>query len=524
MTIFLGSALLVQQPRAAHAASHTDVKAVLREVSNIFANSRGAALTGAERVEVPDGTDEHRTPKPFEKSRTSGRVDPDRIQLDGWRDPLTGQINPLTEIIEVHGNLKQGTGTFLAGCRIITAYHVLLAIRHPLDVDRLDAFKDKSLVGQWFEFETRPLPSTRQKTSGRFVVLGHGKWAAEGPQADAAEDWAIGYDEECLSEKLKLGFVDLVPTEDIGRMAGRPLFTAGHSILPAAMRNGQLLLYVDARCGVSPEFEANRQQDDYLLTNCSVTHGGSGQLLLERAFLKGRSVTGLNGRPQLSAYGIFQASVPDVDMGAPNLENESMGVAPFTKSLRERIEPFLLAAPSLDVKEVLSQVVSFGFEPAANDSVRHEAAFRIVPGLAGRCASLEWTNTPDYFLRHRDGQLTLEHRSAYRRFEREATFCLTKGLADPSGVSFEALSVPNYFIRYRDSALWLDRRDGTDLFEIDATFEFRSPTDREQSHWMAGQVQASELRPGVMLNGTKVVEEPIIEVTNDAVVTGPAPK
>ena len=46
IAIFLGSALMVQQPRAAHAASHTDVKAVLREVSNILANSRGPALTG----------------------------------------------------------------------------------------------------------------------------------------------------------------------------------------------------------------------------------------------------------------------------------------------------------------------------------------------------------------------------------------------------------------------------------------------------------------------------------------------
>ena len=115
--------------------------------------------------------------------------------------------------------------------------------------------------------------------------------------------------------------------------------------------------------------------------------------------------------------------------------------------------------------------MSFGFEPAANDGVRQEAAVRIVPGLAGRCASLEWTYTPNYFLRHRGGQLTVERRSSDRRFEREATFCLTNGLADPSGVSFEALSVPNYFIRYRDSALWLDRREGSDLFKVDATFE-----------------------------------------------------
>ena len=38
------------------------------------------------------------------------------------------------------------------------------------------------------------------------------------------------------------------------------------------------------------------------------------------------------------------------------------------------------------------------------------------------------------------------------------------------------------------------------------------------------QLQAMELRPGMKLKGTKVVEEPIIAVTHESVVTGTAPK
>lgn len=38
------------------------------------------------------------------------------------------------------------------------------------------------------------------------------------------------------------------------------------------------------------------------------------------------------------------------------------------------------------------------------------------------------------------------------------------------------------------------------------------------------QLQAMELKPGMKLKGTKVVEEPIIAVTHESVVTGTAPK
>jgi hypothetical protein len=38
------------------------------------------------------------------------------------------------------------------------------------------------------------------------------------------------------------------------------------------------------------------------------------------------------------------------------------------------------------------------------------------------------------------------------------------------------------------------------------------------------QVEAKDLRPGQVLKGSKVVEEPITEITSDSVVTGTAPK
>jgi len=38
------------------------------------------------------------------------------------------------------------------------------------------------------------------------------------------------------------------------------------------------------------------------------------------------------------------------------------------------------------------------------------------------------------------------------------------------------------------------------------------------------KLEAMELRPGMILRGVKIVEEPLVEVTHDSVVTGTAPK
>jgi hypothetical protein len=38
------------------------------------------------------------------------------------------------------------------------------------------------------------------------------------------------------------------------------------------------------------------------------------------------------------------------------------------------------------------------------------------------------------------------------------------------------------------------------------------------------QLEAMQLKPGMVLKGTKVIEEPIVSITNDSVVTGTAPR
>ena len=121
--------------------------------------------------------------------------------------------------------------------------------------------------------------------------------------------------------------------------------------------------------------------------------------------------------------------------------------------------------------------MSFGFEPAANDGVRQEATFRVVPGLAGRCASLEWTNAPNYFLRHRDGQLTVAPGASTAGSNGRRRTASRGARRNRGSVSFEALSVPNSFIRYRDSALWLDPSCTADRSQDGCDLCNRAPTD-----------------------------------------------
>jgi hypothetical protein len=114
---------------------------------------------------------------------------------------------------------------------------------------------------------------------------------------------------------------------------------------------------------------------------------------------------------------------------------------------------------------------SLGFiEPIRNNLGRMDATFKLVPGLAGRCVSLESYNYPNHFLRHQNSRLKLSKRSDDRLFREDATFCMVRGLAE-SGVSFQAANYQDSYIRHRNFELWLDRFDGTELFKKDATFE-----------------------------------------------------
>ena len=110
-----------------------------------------------------------------------------------------------------------------------------------------------------------------------------------------------------------------------------------------------------------------------------------------------------------------------------------------------------------------------GFVEAAQGNYG-SITFRMVPGLGGRCVSLQSTDVPDHYLRHQDWRIKLSRIDSDPNMRADATFCMMPGLASTTGISFEAISAPGHFIRHRNFELWLDRPDESDLFRKDATF------------------------------------------------------
>jgi GH43 family beta-xylosidase len=85
-----------------------------------------------------------------------------------------------------------------------------------------------------------------------------------------------------------------------------------------------------------------------------------------------------------------------------------------------------------------------------------DSQFRLVSGLTGSgTVSLESTNFPGYYLRHRDFELWVEKSDGSATFRGDATFTRRAGLASGAAVSFESQSHPGRFIRNSGSGLQL---------------------------------------------------------------------
>jgi Alpha-L-arabinofuranosidase B (ABFB) domain len=119
---------------------------------------------------------------------------------------------------------------------------------------------------------------------------------------------------------------------------------------------------------------------------------------------------------------------------------------------------------------------SLGYaEAVSGDLGRDDSTFKIDPGLAGKCISLESHNYPGQFLRHQAWRVKLAPNDNSDLFKQDATFCMVPGLATSAGVSFESVNYPHHFIRHRNGELWIDDFDGSDLFRADATFNVTNP-------------------------------------------------
>jgi len=152
--------------------------------------------------------------------------------------------------------------------------------------------------------------------------------------------------------------------------------------------------------------------------------------------------------------------------------------------------PVLREARAQGMKEHLVSLQSFNYPKTyirhrdglgytteiSSELDRKDASWRLTRGLADRRhVSFQSVNFPNEYLRHEDGRLKLHDFEDADLFLKDATFKRVNGLAKAGWVSFESVNCPDHFIRHKHGALWVEKNDGTALFAKDATFRFVMP-------------------------------------------------
>ncbi|MFC6020623.1 AbfB domain-containing protein, partial [Plantactinospora solaniradicis] len=104
-------------------------------------------------------------------------------------------------------------------------------------------------------------------------------------------------------------------------------------------------------------------------------------------------------------------------------------------------------------------------------AARQRATFEVIPGLADpNCISFRVED--GRYLRHSSWRVRLSADEGTRLFRGDATFCVRPGSAAGS-VSLEASNYPGWFLRHRNLELWVDQSDNSAAFRADGSFRPR---------------------------------------------------
>ncbi|WP_432839122.1 AbfB domain-containing protein [Dactylosporangium sp. CA-092794] len=95
---------------------------------------------------------------------------------------------------------------------------------------------------------------------------------------------------------------------------------------------------------------------------------------------------------------------------------------------------------------------------ASDALLKNDATWRIVPGLAGGCYSLQSRNYPTYYLRHQNGRVKISQDDGTALTRADATWC---GRSAPGGVRLASWNFPGSYLRHINSELWLATPGGT---------------------------------------------------------------
>ncbi|HEX6344256.1 AbfB domain-containing protein [Umezawaea sp.] len=97
--------------------------------------------------------------------------------------------------------------------------------------------------------------------------------------------------------------------------------------------------------------------------------------------------------------------------------------------------------------------------------LKADATWRVVPGLAGGCHSLESRNFPGHYLRHQNSRVRISADDGTALMRADATWC---GRSAPTGVRLSAWNLPGSYLRHVNSELWLATPGGSSAWDTAA--------------------------------------------------------
>lgn len=276
------------------------------------------------------------------------------IQLDRWTyAPGVAGVDPLTQIVRLMergalGSTSPGVGGsafLLPDCRVMTNLHVIIGD----NPDYLATVRGGgSLAGEEFVYVSSPVPwLDHARVLSNIVILGHGKPQSiddQGAPDPWDEDWAIGYDMGCASERFGLGVLQLgEPIADPSDLAGLKTFTAGFTQIRASnIATNSYPLYLDSQCKVVRSAHIESSPSTFG-TNCSIENGASGQPFLSGVLTSPGHrfrFQSRNGRPMLVVKGIVHSGAEweDVKEGLRGTKGQ---ITLFDAAVRQRLDRFL---------------------------------------------------------------------------------------------------------------------------------------------------------------------------------------
>jgi len=265
----------------------------------------------------------------------------------------TGPALPRPEIVQIGAGASAATATFLPNCRILATLRELLETRRQRP--GVVTLHDVDFTGERFPFRTAPLPELGgQSATGSMVVIGHGPLTNSQTNQNAGDVWVIGLDEQCLSDKYKLGHILLGRAHSWYFIRSWEFTTVPYN-QPAPGAPCRVF-DVDSRFWGYGRDEHTFNETGWVLTDCRVPEDGFGQVLVRPLLMDDEPVPGPNGRPYLVAFGLVTGIetnvVTSVDPGRVTIKTITESgsgskatvqarVIAFSDAVRAKMKPYL---------------------------------------------------------------------------------------------------------------------------------------------------------------------------------------